>query len=99
MCLNPDIENSPFLTNRPYDSGGPFPRVGVGVPQKMTSVQDVSRRRSTFWIPACAGMTKGDAPGLPPRKNVIPAQAGIQKDPWRPNLTKRRLLVDLQHIN
>ena len=38
MCLNPYIENSPFLTNRPYDSGGRFPRVGVGVPQKMTSV-------------------------------------------------------------
>ena len=36
---------------------------------------------------------------LPPRKNVIPAKAGIQKDPWRPYSTVRRLLVDLQHIN
>ena len=77
---------------RPYDSGGVVPWVGVGVPQKMTSVQDVSCGKSTFWIPRLRG-------SLPPRKNVIPAKAGIQKDPWRPYSTVRRLLVDLQHIN
>ena len=125
MCLNPDIENSAFLTNRPYDSGGLVPWVGVGVPQKITEddfgtrfLADLCRnwsgkkcrngrslvgighavcRESTFWIPACAEMTacagmtflRGGRP--PPSRGrapfVIPAQAGIQKDPWRPYLT------------
>ena len=88
----------------PYDSGGIVPWAGVGVPQKMTSIVGIGHavcRESTFWIPACAGMTFGDdvlrGGGLPASPFVIPAQAGIQKDPWRPYLTKRRLLVDLQH--